>query len=57
MPETGWEIDTVVAVTGSPKGDDVFEDEVGLPKAEMHDPTVTADALVVVIWRIVVVDV
>jgi hypothetical protein len=57
VPETGWEIDTVVAVTGSPKGDDVFADEVGLPKAETHDPTVTADALVVVIWRIVVVDV
>jgi hypothetical protein len=49
-------IDTVVAVMGSPKGVDVFEAEVGLPKAEMHDPTVTAEAVVEVIWRIVVVD-
>ena len=48
-PDTGWETDTVVAVMGSPKGDDVLAVEVGLPKAEMHDPTVTADALVVVI--------
>jgi hypothetical protein len=56
-PDTGWEIDTVVAVIGSPKGDDVFADEVGLPKAETHDPTVTADALVELICRIVVVDV
>lgn len=44
--EVGAEMVTVVAVTGSPRGvlleDD--EDEVGFPNAEMHDPTVTSAA-------------
>ena len=49
-------IDTVVAVIGSPKGVDDLEVEVGLPNAEMQEPTVTADAVVVVIWWMVVED-
>jgi len=53
-PETGWLIETVVAVMGSPNGVDDDDAEVGLPKAEMHEPTVTADAVVVVVWRKVV---
>jgi hypothetical protein len=56
-PDTGWVIDTVVAVIGSPKGVDDLEVEVGLPNAEMQEPTVTADAVVVVIWWMVVEDV
>ena len=54
MPDTGWLTETVVAVTGLPKGVDVFDPDVGLPKAEMHEPTVMAEAVVVLIWRIVV---
>jgi hypothetical protein len=56
-PETGWLTETVVAVTGWPKGD--FDDDavVGLPKAVMHEPTVTADNVVEVVWRMVVVGV
>ena len=57
-PETGCEIDTVVAVTGPPKRLAVdVEPDVGFPKAEMHDPTATVDAVVVVIWRNVVAEV
>jgi hypothetical protein len=57
-PDTGWEMDTVVAVTGPPKRFEVDVDAVvGLPNAEMHDPTVTADAEVDVIWRKLVADV
>jgi hypothetical protein len=46
VPEVGWEMETVVAVTGAPKAG-VVDDEavVGLPKAEMHDPTVTSAAV------------
>jgi hypothetical protein len=56
-PATGWEIDTVVAVTGPPNrlALDV-EPDVGVPKAEMHDPTATADAVVGVTWLKLVVD-
>jgi hypothetical protein len=47
VPEVGWEMETVVAVTGAPNTG-VVDDEavVGLPNAEMHEPTVTevADA-------------
>jgi hypothetical protein len=51
-PETGWETDTVVAVTGPPNRLDVGVDPVvGLPKAEMHEPTVTAADDVEVICR------
>lgn len=48
-PETGWLTETVVAVIGPPNGvaDDV--PDVGLPKAEMHEPTVTAAAVVSVV--------
>ncbi len=53
-PETGWLIETVVAVIGSPNGVDDDDAEVGLPKAETHEPTVTADAVVLVVWRKVV---
>lgn len=57
-PATGWDTDTVVAVTGLSNGfvADV-EASVGLPNAEMHVPTVTDDADVVVICRNVVADV
>jgi hypothetical protein len=47
LPEVGWETVTVVAVTGSPNGRALEDEpEVGLPNAEMHEPTVTlvADA-------------
>jgi hypothetical protein len=55
---TGWETDTVVAVTGPPKRLDVDVDPaVGVPKAEIHDPTVTVAAVVVVIWWNVVAEV
>ena len=53
-PDTGWLMETVVAVIGSPNGAMVEDDVVGLPNAEMQDPTVTAAAVVVVVWRIVV---
>jgi hypothetical protein len=56
-PLTGWLTETVVAVIGSPNGEAVDDAVVGLPNAEMHDPTVTADAVVVVICRIVVEEV
>ncbi len=47
--------DTVVAVTGPPKGAaPEVEPEVGLPKAAMQEPTVTAAAvLAVVCWNVV----
>jgi hypothetical protein len=58
VPETGCETDTVVAVTGPPKALlPAEEPEVGLPNAEMHEPTVTAAAEAVTVWRKVVVDV
>jgi hypothetical protein len=65
-PETGWVIETVVAVTGPVGRFDVdfavdFAVDfdvvpfVGLPKAEMHDPTVTAAAVVdELCWNVVV---
>lgn len=45
-PDVGWVTVTVVAVTGSPNTD-VADDEVdvGLPNAEMHEPTVTSAAV------------
>jgi hypothetical protein len=49
---------TVVAVTGPPN--DVVldeEDEVGLPNAEMHEPTVTDAAVAVTVCSKVVVGV
>ena len=57
VPDTGWLIETVVAVTGPPNGD--FDEVlvVGLPTAVMHEPTVTDDSEVVVIWRMTVADV
>jgi hypothetical protein len=58
-PDVGWDTLTVVAVTGRPKADvdDEDEDEVGLPNAEMHDPTVTLEAAAVTVWSNVVVGV
>ena len=57
-PAAGWETDTVVAVTGPPNRLDAeVVPVVGVPNAEMHDPTVTADAVVVVICRKVVAEV
>jgi hypothetical protein len=44
---------TVVAVTGTPIRLVVVV--VGLPKAETHEPTVIAEASVVVVWVNVVV--
>jgi hypothetical protein len=50
VPEVGEEMLTVVAVTGRPNVDLVDdEEEVGLPKAETQDPTVTAVAVVVTV--------
>jgi hypothetical protein len=61
LPETGWVMVTVVAVTGSPKArvvdDDEEELDVGLPKAEMHEPTVTSAAVADTVCSNVVVDV
>jgi hypothetical protein len=60
VPEVGWEIETVVAVTGSPKAALLEDDEdavVGLPNAEMHDPTVTPAAVPVTVCSKVVVGV
>ena len=57
-PDVGWVMETVVAVTGSPKAlvpDDV--DDAGFPKAEMHDPTVTLAEVAVTVWSKVVVGV
>jgi hypothetical protein len=57
-PDTGWVIETVVAVTGWPRTDRVvLDDEVGLPNAEMHEPTVTLDADAATVWLNVVADV
>jgi hypothetical protein len=58
LPEVGCEMVTVVAVTGSPNArvpDD--EPEVGLPNAEMHEPTVTPEADAETVWSNVVLDV
>jgi hypothetical protein len=58
VPEVGWEIEIVVAVTGSPKAARPEDDEdavVGLPNAETHDPTVTPAAVLVTVWSKVVV--
>jgi hypothetical protein len=59
VPDVGWVMLTVVAVTGPPNVDLVLDEEVevGLPKAEMHDPTVTEAAVVVTVWSKVVVGV
>jgi hypothetical protein len=58
VPATGWETETVVAVTGPPNRLAVdVEPEVGVPNAEMHEPTVTAETVVGVIWRNVVAEV
>jgi hypothetical protein len=58
LPEVGWVMVTDVAVMGPPKVLDPDEDvEVGLPNPEMHDPTVTADTVLVTVWRKVVVGV
>jgi hypothetical protein len=58
VPEVGWVMLTVVAVTGPPN-DEVLdeEDEVGLPNAEMHEPTVTEAAVAVTVCSKVVVGV
>ena len=50
---------TIVAVTGSPKAWDVLDDEVevGLPNAEMHEPTVTLRRSPSTVWSKVVVGV
>jgi hypothetical protein len=55
-PDVGWLMVTVVAVTGSPNTlvlDDEL-DEVGLPNAEMQEPTVTSDAVAATVWSNVV---
>jgi hypothetical protein len=45
VPDVGWVMVTVVAVTGSPNADLVDDEvEVGFPNAEMQDPTVTSVA-------------
>jgi len=55
VPEVGWEMETVVAVTGPPRARDPdVEPEVGLPKAEMHKPTATSEADAVTVWSKVV---
>jgi hypothetical protein len=59
--ELGVEMETVVAVTGSPNAgvlDDVVDDdEVGFPNAETHDPTVTSAAVAATVCSKVVVGV
>lgn len=56
VPETGCETDTVVAVTGPPNAPLPDEEPVvGFPKAEMQEPTVTAEADEGTVWRKVVV--
>jgi len=58
--EVGWLMVTVVAVTGSPKARMVEDDEVpdvGLPNAEMHEPTVTSATVADTVCSNVVVDV
>ena len=54
VPLVGWLIDTVVAVIGSPNGVLLDEADVGLPNAEMQEPTVMAVTDVAVIWWIAV---
>jgi hypothetical protein len=57
-PETGWEMETVVAVTGPPNAcvlDD--EVEVGFPNAETHEPTVRLEAAAATVCSKVVVGV
>jgi len=45
VPEVGWVMETVVAVTGAPNAGAVDDEAVvGLPNAETHEPTVTAEA-------------
>lgn len=58
-PDVGWEIVTVVAVTGSPNTGVVDDDDplVGLPNAEIQEPTVTLEAVVVMVCSKVVVGV
>ncbi len=47
-----------MAVTGSPKArTPEDDDDVGFPKAEMHEPTVTLEAAVETVWSKVVVGV
>lgn len=49
FPDTGWVMLTVVALTGPPKAwvpEDEPEPEAGVPVAVMHEPTVTAAAVV-----------
>jgi hypothetical protein len=54
VPEIGWEIETVVAVTGPPNPRALDELVVGLPKAEMQEPTVTSEACPVTLcWKVV----
>jgi hypothetical protein len=50
--EVGWVMVTVVAVTGSPKGVwlEDEEEDVGLPTAVMHAPTVTLAAVADTDW-------
>jgi hypothetical protein len=59
VPEVGWVILTVVAVTGPPNLDVVLDEEVevGLPNAEIHEPTVTEAAVAVTVCSKVVVGV
>jgi len=55
LPEVGWVIETVVAVTGPPKAAFLLDDdEVGLPNAVTHEPTVTSEAAAVTVWSKVV---
>jgi hypothetical protein len=54
-PEVDGVMLTVVAVTGPPNAE-VLDDEVGFPTAEMHEPTVTPDAVVVTVWSNVVAE-
>ena len=57
-PEEGWEMETDVAVTGPPNAGVVDDDgEVGLPRAEMHEPTVTSETAAVTVWSKLVVGV
>ena len=54
-PDVGCEMETEVAVTGSPRARvPDFELDVGLPKAEMHDPTLTSETVAATVWSNVV---
>jgi hypothetical protein len=65
VPDVGWVMETIEAVTGTPNAcpkadledllDDFFAFPVGFPVAVRHEPVATADAFVVTVcWNVVV---